>query len=386
MDLKRIAVILGSLFVFSVLYGQLPQARKYYQWSQKGYIIYHPTLSNIDNDFAFSARLKDTAHIENILQKIPNTLHDTVNRKFDPVVVWISPKNNHTVIIDYGWTPAFSPDGKKLVYAYQQSPFNTDKITASSLKGNSIKWYDVFKKTSVVLANPIGNYLFDPLFVDSLHVIYKTGDAVNGPYGGGTSINMINTKSLKYHAVQQAKIQYRLYDLMGDVYLLHNKSKFAYTVYSPLDSGKGIANEYAHLLVNGKDTLFDFGVHHFTNLEHKLAFNNNDELIFLQDDHISDDTTNYIITYKNNKIVEKKRLDFKYVKAFISPDGKYVLYTTGTKDCYMLRTDNFQKIMLPLPKTEIHTIAWANNSGKLAIVQDHPILANTDILNVFEIH
>ena len=171
--------------------------------------------------------------------------------------------------------------------------------------------------------------MLDP---DSLKLVYKTGVKVNGPYGAGISFSEVDLKTKKVTLLRQPAIKYRLYELMGEPYLVDKK--LAYTVYSPADSGKGMANEYLHLLLSGKDTLQNFGIRRFTHLNYKMAFKDNKELLFLEDEQFLPEDTNYIATFKNNELLYKTPLPYQYVKGYLSPGGRYMLYITATQEAF----------------------------------------------------
>ncbi|MCH5689963.1 hypothetical protein LWM68_40500 [Niabella sp. W65] len=75
-----------------------------------------------------------------------------------------------------------------------------------------------------------------------------------------------------------------------------------------------MASEYRHLLLSEKDTLHDFGVRKFTNLNFKFAVNASHELLFLDDEHFLAEDTNYIVTYKNDRLMEKRPLNDDYFR------------------------------------------------------------------------
>jgi WD40 repeat protein len=106
-------------------------------------------------------------------------------------------------------------------------------------------------------------------------------------------------------------------------------------------------------------------------------------LIFLDDDHELIADKNLLIKYKDNKIVYKKELKFKYSKAWLSPHGKYLLYYDN--DIFLMNIDSFKKVKLKLPQTEVYSIAWSEDEGRLAIVQGHQTLEDTDLISFFNL-
>src|SRR5690606_37787497 len=143
---------------------------------------------------------------------------------------------------------------------------------------------------------------------DSVHILYKTGDAVNGPFAGGIALHRLNLLTKKEELLRGAKIRYRLYDLIGGVY--GTGKDYSYILYSPQDSASGIAGEYAHLLMRGKDTLQDFGIRQFNNLDYKFALLPGKKVIYLDDQHLMTEDTSYIVQFENGRTVSKKPVNF----------------------------------------------------------------------------
>ncbi|MCH5689964.1 hypothetical protein LWM68_40505 [Niabella sp. W65] len=85
-----------------------------------------------------------------------------------------------------------------MAYAFQFKPLQRpDKLYAEAYKGNSIKIFNKSTRKIEEVAKPLNNYLLDPFFVDSLKLVYKTGDKVNGPYGAAVSLSEVDLSSKK---------------------------------------------------------------------------------------------------------------------------------------------------------------------------------------------
>ncbi|MFT4094288.1 MAG: hypothetical protein QM640_11680 [Niabella sp.] len=360
-----------------------------FQWFQKGFYILNPSIANAQNEIAFVCHFsgRDSAARPDDLLKTAagNLLSNFQSRQYDPIVCLYKANNKALTLLDYGWSPTFSPNDARIAYAYQLKPMQAqDKMYASSFSGNSIRVFSTITGKSDEVAKPMGDYLLDPFFIDSLNLLYKTGSEINGLFGGGISFSEVNLKTKKINTVRQAAIKYRLFELMGEPYLLNRQ--LAYTVYSPSDSGTGMADEYLHLLLRGKDTLQNFGTRRFSNLNAKFAFNDKNELLFLDDGHFLAEDTNYLNTYINNKLVQKRPLNFNYTRGYLSPDGKYIFYITQNLEGFLVNTKNFGQTKLPLPAREFHAVVWSADGRRLALVQDHEALAGTDMLSCFTIH
>ena len=95
------------------------------------------------------------------------------------------------------------------------------------------------------------------------------------------------------------------------------------------------------------------------------------------------DGKNILIKYKDNQIVYKKELTFKYNKASMSPNGKYLLFYNNDNSIFIMDTDTFTKTKLALPETTVYSVVWSDNSTKLAVVQGHEKLQDTDLISLF---
>ncbi|HEX7757727.1 MAG TPA: hypothetical protein VF421_20425 [Niabella sp.] len=387
----KFAVTAFLLFFTFWCRAQQPRVQLELDWSQNSHIIQSVIFSPKEDALAFVKRINpaDSAAMkksfaedgatESLLDNNKNT-----NRYGDPVVTLLNLKTRSLLLIDYGWSPHFSPNGNRLVYTHQANAMAGAKITAAALKGNDIKVLNIKEKKPVVAAVPLAKgLLMDPAFTDSLHIMYKTGDAVNGPYAGGIALNRMNLLTKKTELVRGAKIQYRLYDLIGSIY--GTGKEYSYILYSPQDSTSGIAGEYAHLLMRGTDTLQDFGIRQLNNLEYKLALLPDRKVVYLDDQHLMTEDTSYIVQFENGRAVSKKAINFDFTKAYLSPDGKFMLYTDSSLFCYVLRISDFSQTRLPLPQKECYSVAWSANGQQLAVIQEHAKLPDTDQLSVFTV-
>lgn len=372
------------------LFAQPPRVEKIAEWYQQGYYILSPDIGNTVTEIAFVRMLsgRDSSIDENsfllgvALNYLPK--ESIKNRQFDPVISIFNFRNRLLSIIDYGWTPAFSPNDNKIAYAFQLNPLkNQDKLYAEAYKGNSIK---IFKKSSGEIeevAKPSGNYLLDPFFTDSTTLVYKTGNKANGPYGAAISLSEVNLINKKTKLIRPPAIKYRLNELVGEPYVFNKK--IAYTVYSPVDSGTGMASEYQHLLLSGNDTIQNFGIRKFTNLHYKFVVNQQGNLYFLDDEHFWAEDTNYLAVYKNDRLIEKKPLLMSYKNAYLSPNGKYLLYFTPEMEYYIVNVKDFEQAKIEMPRKEPLAVAWDNKDSRVAIVQSHETLIGTDKLLIFDI-
>lgn len=267
--------------------------------SAKGDQIVFVKRINPNDSAALKNRFREDGTTENLLPGKKDSL-----RIGDPVISLIKLSSKHLTLIDYGWSPHLAPGGGRVAYAHQLQPVTGKKITAATLIGNEIKVFSLKdKKIQTVAAPPARGFLLDPVFTDSATILYKTGDAVNGPYAGAIALHRLHLLTKKTELLRSARIRHRLYDLVGNIYGTGNN--YAYVVYSPQDSTSGLASEYEHLLLHEKDTVQDFGIRRFTNLDFKFAVLPERKLVYLDDNHLMTDDTSYIVYFEREKPCQK---------------------------------------------------------------------------------
>jgi len=390
MSCKCLFVFISSLLVSCYVWGQPPRVEKTAEWFQKGYYILNPALARNGQEIAFVRQLsgKDSSVGNSSFKEgvKDNYLSgsDMQARRYDPVITLYNFSKKQLSLIDYGWSPAFSVNDNRLAYAYQFKPLQRqDRLYADAYKGNTIRVFNTHTHKTEEVAKPLGNYLLDPFFVDSLTIAYKAGDKVNGPYGAAISVSQVDLITQKTKLVRQPAIKYRMYELIGEPCMVNKK--LAYVVYSPADSGTGIANGYHHMLLSGKDTIQNFGIRRFTNLAYKFAFDQNNHLLFLDDEPLWTEDTSYLAVYSNDRLIERKPLNFNYSKAWLSPDGKYMLYLTQDKEAFITRIKDFSKAKINMPQKEILAVVWSTDGNRLVVVQSHEHYIGTDKLLIFNV-
>ncbi len=373
------------------LFGQSPRVEKIAEWSQQGYYILNPVLSPATNELAFVRRLsgKDSSREAQdftagaTVSYLPGA--EISRRLYDPVICLFQTDNRQLSLLDFGWSPAFSPNANRIAYAGQASPLEKqDRLYADSYTGNNIKIFDKATHRSGEVAQPGVNYLLEPFFADSLHLIYKLGARVNGPYGAGISFNEVNLKTRSVRPISLPTIKFFQYSLAGKAYLINKR--LAYTLYSPADSGSGMTGLYSHLLISNKDTLHNFGVKKFKILDNKFAYNRENQLLYLDDQHFMAEDSNYLLVYKGDRLEDRKVIDFKYSRAALSSTGKYMLYITDAFDIYLVNLRNFRETKIALPARNLHAVVWNENDTKVALVQDHESQAGTDKIYVLGVN
>jgi hypothetical protein len=122
-------------------------------------------------------------------------LERKVNREprfADPKVVTLGFRQKVPAVVDWGWTPAFSPDGAHLAYAAQKLPIAGLRESAETLAGNEIRVSDVKTGRRRTVASPTWGYLEAPAFSpDGRQVAYLLCGPVNGRRGGGVGVGRV---------------------------------------------------------------------------------------------------------------------------------------------------------------------------------------------------
>lgn len=383
--MKILIAAIGASIWSSTVLGQAPKATKYFEWYKRNYIIQEPSFAHSDSEILFVRQfyIPDGHDAEGREQYVGDLLSkaDKEKRFADPVVCVLNLKTRKLTQVDYGWRPGFSADDKRIVYSHQTVPVSGKRVLAESLNGNKIRIYSRQTKQHETIASPEKSFLLDPVFIDSVHVIYKIGDAINGAYGGAVAFQKLNLVTKKVETLYPVKKDHGLFNIVGDIYQGNNN--IYYAVYIPQDSVSWMANEYSHLLLSPTGIVHDFGKASFKNLEGKYAIDEEGNLIVLDDDHDLNADKNLLIKYKDNNVISKNELTLEYHKASLSPNGKYILYYDYNKNVFLMDTETFTKIKLLLPQTEIYTVTWSKKSDKLAIVQGQGKLQDTDLITLF---
>ena len=377
------------LFIYFTInsFSQDLKIEKYFEWFEKKFEIHNPIFSHSNNEIAFAKMIcfphEDEMEIHDDYIDSLNAKIKKQNRYADPVVSILNLKTKKLLKIDYGWEPNFSTDDKQIVYTFQSLSIGGSRFLAENFKGNKIKVYNRFTKKNRILASPDSLFFLEPIFIDSMNVIYKIGEHVNGSYGGSIGLEKINLRTKVVEKLYIPQKKFGLYHLIGNIYKY--KNSFPFSVYIPQDNGIWMANEYSHLLMNSENIIQDFGIDSYRSLEGKLGIDSNNNIIHLDDDHELRKDTNFLTKYGTNEIIYKKPINFEYYNGTLSPNGKYMLFLNLNSEIYIMDTDNFNSVKLELPNSEIYAITWSENSKKFGIVQSHEKFSNTDIITLFNV-
>jgi len=188
-------------------------------------------------------------------------------RYADPQVIIVT-SDQQIETVDWGWAPAFSPDGAKIVYAAQVSPISRYRVLASTLDGNGIRIYDRAARSQTTLAEPDVGYLTDPIFSpDGQQVVYSIGGAVNGAYGGNVGLGRVSIDSGLNETLLPPTKAFDLY------YLVNSKGFDSDRLLAirciPAKEGTFLADEYLCDLLDADDldnSVYSWGTRPFQDI------------------------------------------------------------------------------------------------------------------------
>jgi len=167
-------------------------------WQEADTELYQPCFSRDGQEIAVVRKrhIPDFAEAESLTAeelKKRNEPIDKDERYADPEVVLFKIGGKEPVRVDWGWSPAFSPDGSQVAYAFQKKPISRLRVLAENLQGNDIRLYTRSDKAIRVLATPSTGHLDSPVFSpDGGRIIYAFGDAINGAYAGEVGVGQVS--------------------------------------------------------------------------------------------------------------------------------------------------------------------------------------------------
>lgn len=167
-------------------------------WQEPDTELYHPAFSKDGTEIAIVRKkhIPDFAEAESLSAeeiKKRNEPIDKDERYADPEVIVLRVGDKNPMRVDWGWSPAFSPDGSLIAYAFQKKPISRFRMLARTMEGNDIRLYRRSDKTIRTLAEPSTGFLDSPVFApDGGKIIYAFGDAINGEYGGEVGVGQVS--------------------------------------------------------------------------------------------------------------------------------------------------------------------------------------------------
>jgi len=179
------------LALLLVILASGPAAAQVWNYSAPGCEIFDVRFSPDGRKVAFVRRYYSRErHAEGLRSRILEN-----PRCVDPEVMIADlgqpSTDDHLCKLDWGWEPAFSPDGDRVVYSRQVSPIGAQRLEAATLKGNEIVLRDLSCEEGVVVAKPSAGAYCEPLISrDGGFVYFTISDAVDGTWPAGVGIGL----------------------------------------------------------------------------------------------------------------------------------------------------------------------------------------------------
>jgi hypothetical protein len=183
------------------------------------------------------------------------------DRVEDPEIMLMDLADKSARFIDYGWTPAFSRDQAKIVYARQKNSTAGLRVLAATLAGNDILQYDLALRESVPVAQPSTGYLSGPLPGEDDWVAFALSDAVNGAYGGDIGVGSADPQTGKQSVLYKPVKEHGLHHLVRKFAV--RDGKCLVLRLRPLTAGHYLADKYVCELVEAAsgEMLHSWGEH-----------------------------------------------------------------------------------------------------------------------------
>ena len=117
----------------------------------------------------------------------------------DPRIVILKPGSDTAVEVDYGWSPRFSPDGRRLAYARQDAAISgRRRMVAATGAGNPIVVFDLKTETKRVWATPEeGHQFLAPRWIDGDTLLVRDCYATNGQLLGCPGVIRVSRDGTK---------------------------------------------------------------------------------------------------------------------------------------------------------------------------------------------
>jgi WD40-like Beta Propeller Repeat len=225
-----------------------------WSWHEAHTEIYSPSFSKSGDEIVL-VRKKHTADFheaEELPEAEKKKLSDPIKkneRYADPEVIVFKIGNNAAARVDWGWSPAFSPDGQQVVYAYQKKPISRLRVLAANLAGNDIRLFRRDTKAISVLATPASAYFSDPIFApDGKQVAYSLSGAINGDWGGNIGIARVSIDGSGNEILYPATKDFELYHLIDSKRYIGDRL-FALR-WKPTSGGVHMAESYLYELLD----------------------------------------------------------------------------------------------------------------------------------------
>jgi WD40 repeat protein len=356
------------LLVASVLGLASVQARAadepLWSWHEAHTEIYSPGFSKSGDEIVL-VRKKHTADFheaEELPEAEKKKLSDPIKknaRYADPEVVVFKIGNNAAARVDWGWSPAFSPDGQQVVYAYQKKPISRLRVLAANLAGNDIRLFRRDTKAIRVLATPASAYFSDPIFApDGKQVVYSLSGATNGDWGGNIGIARVSIDGSGNEILYPATKDFELYHLIDSKRFIGDRL-FALR-WKPTSAGVHMAESYLYELLDvGPPTKAVYTWATEKGSEEPMAFCSDEKGEVL----VYDGGWHAIAAAKS----DRKPASEDEMPGVPSPDGR-LLARAGDDGLEILEFQSQKVVKTIKVRGGIESVAWSPDSRRFAVV------------------
>lgn len=249
---SRLVLILAIVGGCTAAESDSTVAGAVFEWHEANTELYAPVFSPDGAQVAFVRRRHHPdgheAEMRAEAGEQPRSEHAESDERYEDPQIVVVGRDSDVEVIDWGWDPSFSSDGKRIAYAAQIRPLTGLRVLASTLSGNEIRIYDRDVGSSQTIAIPESGYLSAPIFSpDDSTVVFSFSDAINGAYGGNVGIGQVQLSAETMEALYPPTKGFDLYHLVGPKRFV--AQDLLAVRCKPQEEGTFLADEYACALI-----------------------------------------------------------------------------------------------------------------------------------------
>jgi WD40 repeat protein len=335
-----------------------------WSWHEADTEIYSPSFSKNGDELAIVRKrhipdFHEAEEISEAERKKRSAPIEKNERYADPEVVILKIGAKKATRIDWGWSPAFSPDSQQVVYAFQKKPISRLRVLAETQAGNDIRLFRRETKAISVLVTPTTGYLSDPIFApDGKRVVYSLSDAINGAWGGNIGIGQITIDGTGNEILYPATKDFELYHLIDPKRFIGDRV-FAFRS-KPTSGGVYMADSYACELLDVGPPTKPVYTWPSAKGEDPMVFASNEEgEVIVYDRGWRKATAPPKSDEKSSAEEERPGIP--------SPDGRALCLAVGSG--LEIREFQTRKVLKTIKvRGEIQGIKWSPDSRRLAVV------------------